>query len=395
VTEPDAVERTGSAWNVVALIATLALAAVVAVVAVTRSDDRPVSEPTPDASSPSPSPSPSTPGGLNGTGPYLVYELAGTVFGFDLASGETTSLGVIDGAPVSGRSEQPDAGTVIAFPTRTGDVYRVTRGGLGRVTTIVAEAGTGFDGSALSKDDKRLATAMVTKEHALVIVELETGRTTVLDRSRRGTYPAQPLVPVGWSVGGSLVYQVPFCVCDTIDDGLYVFDLAAERSTAVDAARTARFEDFVISPEGQAVTYGTGTDHRCRSGEPKPCTGPPYSLRSIAAGRRGSSVLRRSSDESFAPLTSSLDGGLLIVQRKDAAGKTSFDLFTAAGDPASGSILRGIPADSTVLALLLDDVVVVQTGGGELLAVRRGKSTSVAVPTDAGRAGLRYLGWLR
>jgi len=244
-----------SVWNAVALVLTLGLAAAVAVVAVTRSSH----ESTAPSPSPSPTPSPTptigTPSGLVGEGPYLVYATPGGVFAYDVASGQTIPLGAIDGKPVTQRSRQPGAGRLVAFATQDGSVWSVRRVGMTRVGAIPPDAGDSFEGSAVSPDDRRIAIAAMAPDPATVLVDLASGASTVIERIKRGQYPPEALLPIAWSLGGGIVYQIPFCQCDGGSPGLYALDVNGGGSTIVPGTRTTTLSRFVVSASGRQLAY--------------------------------------------------------------------------------------------------------------------------------------------
>ncbi|MGH2728624.1 MAG: hypothetical protein ACRDKS_16760, partial [Actinomycetota bacterium] len=221
-------ERQGSIWNVVAFVATLGLVAVVAVVAVTREDRTAKPKPSP-SSTPSPSPSSSAPGELSGKGPYLVYALASReVFAHDVSTGSSTSIGSIDDEPVFHIARQPGDGTVVAFTTRGSVVWRVDREGLDRVALLPVSDGRLLAGGAVSRDGRRYAIASTGPDPELILINLKNGRTTAFRREGGANrYPREPLVPVGWSLGGSLVYQDPVCDCADPSPGWYLYDVEA------------------------------------------------------------------------------------------------------------------------------------------------------------------------
>ena len=385
-------ERRASVWNVVALIATLGLATVVAVVAVARSD-RGAPEAAPAPTSPSPSPSATVPGGLGGKGPYVIYALpGGAVYAYDVGLDQQTTLGTIEGEPTGERSRQPGNGRVVAFPTAEGVVWRVTVQGLDLVGKIPGSAGDDFAGSAVSTDGRRMAVAALRPVAALVLVELDSGRASVLKRSGSG-YPDDPLLPIAWSLGGDLVYQIPFCECDAGDTGLYAYDLSSNRSAVVSPTGSTPFYRFAMSSDGQELYYGTATERRCRANETDPCFGGPYALRRLAAGRPTTSVLERSDGRSFTAAAASPDGGFVAVDR----GGTT-ELYTNEGDLLPRSTLAGLPEGAEVVALLPDDVIVARVGGptaSTLVVVHRGRSrTIISIPSTTDGAPM-YLGWLR
>lgn len=370
-------ERQGSMWNVIALIATLGLVAVVAVVAVTREDRTPKPQAS-ESPTPSPSPSGSTPSELAGEGPYLVYALATReVFAYDVAKGESTAIGTIDEEAIFRFDRQPGDGTVVAFATQGSVVWRVDRDGLDRVALLPVNDARVLAGGTASRDGRRFAIASTGADPELILVNLNNGRTTAFRReSGANRYPREPLVPVGWSLGGSLVYQDPVCDCDDPSPGLYLYDLEAERSSILPPTTQAEFLLFAISPNGQQLIWAEeGT------------------LRRLAAGRQSATVLRRSSDRLFSSVVWSADGASVLVAHAPAdGGPRSTELV----DPESGDRLRavrGIPEQGLVLALLPDRLVVVQVGDDadrRLLTILDGAEKVVAEGDSP-----VFLGWIR
>lgn len=383
-------------WNIVALVATLGLTVAVAIVAVTRTGDE-ILLPVPTSSpSPSPSRSVATPGGpLDGEGPYVLYASRSRVFAYDIASGSTVALGVLDGAPTSQRSRQPGTGRVVAFASIQGSVWSIARSGMKRVGRIPAGAGTSFEGSVVSPDDRRLAIAAVTPDPATVTVDLNTGKATLIERTRRGQYPDDPLLPVAWSLGGDVVYEIPFCQCDEGVPGLYALDVGTGTSTQVTGTRTTTLFRFVVSSSGQVLFFGEGTSRRCRTGESEPCERAPYFLRRLAAGQRGPETVRRASDAAFFPDAISGDGNTILVSRvfPDEAA-TRIERYAADGERLSQ--LRGIPSDAVPVALLDDDVIVATTASpGTIVVVRAGKAETIVRSAAQDEDVPLYLGWLR
>jgi hypothetical protein len=347
-------ERQGSAWNIVALIASLGLAAVVAVVAVSRSD-----RPGP-ASGESPSPSPSTsasptaPGSLAGHGPYVVYATgAGEVVAYDTAAKQFVSMGRIDGPPVTQYPRQPGNGDIVAFATDEGTVWKVAREGLDRVALLPVSRPALLDGGAVSRDGRRLAVAYTGPDPELMIVNLTNGRTQAISREGGSSnrYPDEPLVPVGWSLGGSLVYQMPVCDCDTGSPGLYLYDLDAERSTLIPAtAQDEFFQRFAVSPDGQQLLWSDVEDR-------------PYVLRRLSAGRSGATVIRRDADQRVNAIAWAPDGRSVLLDLFEEGGGRSFEL----ADPESGDRTRnvsGLPERVAIEALLPGRIIVAMALGG-------------------------------
>lgn len=384
-----------SVWNAVGLVATLGLAALVAVVAVGRSDQ--TANPA-ESLSPSPSPSASvsaSPGTLQGQGPYVVYASDTHVFAYDLATGRSMSLGSLGGEPARERSRQPDAGRLVAFPTAGGDVWTVTRAGLKRVGSIPTP-NEGLDGSALSLDERRMAVATLASPGSIVVVDVQTGRSTRLERLRRGEYPPESLLPVAWGLGGTVVYAIPHCPgCDGVRTGLYAVDVTSGSSTRVQGTSATGFITFPVSRSGQALYYGTGTTRRCESRETPPCEGPPYFLRRLAAGRRGSEVIRRATDRSLLPEAISQDDRILLVRRppeRGEGGSARLELYSTEGDLEAS--LRGIPAGTLRgVALLPRDIVLIEVNvlaeTASLRVGEQGRTRTIVTGAD-----WVYLGWL-
>jgi hypothetical protein len=373
-------------WNIVAVVATLALAAVVAVVAVTRSD-REAASPTPSPSlSPSPSPSPTEPGALGGRGPYVVFSSSDLgVIAYDLETGRAQTLGTLDTSPTIEGSRQPGNGRLVAFATEDGAVWQVSRSGLARVGAIPATTGATLIGRALSPDGRRLATLAQEPAPALVLVDLADGRVEVKRGGFRGDEPEEPLLPVGWSLGGTIVYHVPFCRCPTWTEGLYAVDLEAESIAVVPGTRTDQIEQLVMTQEGQSLLYGTG--------------GPPFTLRRVASGQRGADVLRQSREASLDPSALSPDGRLVLLERIDPRTQRGrVELAEAdTGDAVTRDFVSRIPSGATPLALLSDDAAVVSISGSSgptLVLVHEDRAVTLAASTTTGSSP-EYLGWLR
>jgi hypothetical protein len=380
-----------SVWNIVALVVTLGLAAVVAIVAATRGENTAAS---PGASaSPSATPSGSaSPGGLNGDGPYVVYAGRSAVFAYDIASGATVSLGSLDGDPASEPSRQPGSGRIVAFPTTDGSVWSVKRSGMTRVGTIPADAGDGFEGAAVSPDDRRIAVGVLTPDPATVLVDLQSGHSTLVKRTRRGSYPPEALLPVAWSGGGGLIYEIPYCRCGGGTPGLYSVDADTGASTIVNGTRSTSLFTFAVASSGQSVFYGEGTPRRCDTGEEGPCTGQPFFLRRIASGQRGVETLRRATDASFGVRAISQNGGLLLVTRLVSPNSTEVrtEVYGPNGDREPP--IRGIPESATPIALLPRNVVIASTATPFTIAVVTGGRAATIVRSD--EEAPIYLGWL-
>jgi hypothetical protein len=283
---------------------------------------------------------------------------------------------------------------LVALATIDGSVWTVSRAGMKRIGQIPGRLGTSFEGSALSPEDRRLAVAALTPRASTVTVDLSTGAATAIPRKRGGQYPPEPLLPVAWSLGGGLLYEVPFCQCPEGAPGLYALDTATGNASLVAGTRTTRLANFVVSSSGQALFYGEGTSRRCRSGEPEPCGQAPYFLRRIAAGQRGTETIRRATDAAFLPDAISLDGTSMLVTRRVAGGTTSrVERIDADGERLSS--FRGLPPGATPLALLAGDVVVVGTTAPWTIAVvGEGKAETIARSDVAGDGAPRFLGWL-
>ena len=379
-------EQPRSAWNIVALIATLGLAAVVAVVAVTRSDRRgPAAEGSPTAS-PSASASATAPGSLAGRGPYVVYANGtGEVFAYDVSAKQWVTMGRIDGPPVPQHARQPSSGEVVAFATDGGTVWKVTRQGLDRVALLPVSRPELLEGGVVSRDGRRFAVGQTGADPELLIVNLANGRTQAIPRASGSSnrYPDEPLIPVAWSLGGSLVYQMPVCDCDDGSPGLYLYDLEAERSTLIAAtAQDDFFQGFALSPDGQQLLWSD-------------VGGRPFVLRRLSAGRSGSTVVRRDADERVNAIRWAPDGRSVLLDLAGVGGARSFEL----ADPESGDTQRtiaGMPDRVAIEALLPGRVVVVSEIAGlndppMLVIVAAGEASTIA---ESDQEPV-FLGWLR
>lgn len=379
-------ERRRSAWNVVALIAGLGLAAVVAVVAVSRSDRLAAGGDDQPTASPSASASPTAPGALAGRGPYVVYATgAGEVSAYDTAGKQWVSMGRIDDSPVPQHLRQPGNGEVVAFATDAGTVWKVTREGLDRVALLPVGRPELLEGGTVSRDGRRFAIAQTGAAPELMIVNLTNGRTQAIPRGSGSSnrYPDEALVPVGWSLGGSLVYQMPVCDCDSGSPGLYLYDLESERSSLISAtAQDDFFQRFALSPDGQQLLWSDVADR-------------PYLLRRLSAGRSSATVIRRDAAERVNAITWAPDGRSILLDLFAESGGRSFEL----ADPESGDVQRaldGIPERVAIEALLPGRIVVVSELGAveeptALVIVAGGDAVTVA---ESDQEPV-FLGWLR
>jgi len=388
-----------SIWNGVALVATLGLAAAIAVVAVTRNEPTasPTASPSPSTASPTAS---HTPGTLNGDGPYIVYASGQDVFAYDVSSGTSTPLGTLSARPVPNRSEQPGRGEIVAVPTGDLSVWMVKRSGMKRVGVIPAATGTGIDGAIVSDDGRRVAVALQQDPFSVVLFDLRTGKSTEVKRKRPAGYPDGQSLPIGWGLGGTVLYQIPTCECDSVDPGLFALDLTSGTSAAVpELKNTLLWGRSTIAQNGQALYYSTRSPRRCGPNEEGTlagsCEGPPFTLRRLVAGRSASETLARSSSASFDPLAISPDGSLLLVVRVDAATNAQrVELYDATGRRRPA--LHGVPKDASPVALLSDGTMILKTRTApfKLFVARNGHAKTIASITADDPFELAYLGWL-
>jgi len=384
-----------SLWHGVALVATLGLAAAIAVAAVTRNEPAPAPSATPTASvSPTAS---HTPGTLDGAGPYVIYASGRDVFAYDIAAGTSTPLGALSGTPVAHRSEQPGRGQIVAVPASDLSVWTVKRAGLKRVDSVPAATGSTIDGSAVSDDERRVAVALQQAPFSVVLFDLRNGKTTEVIRKRPTGYPDGQSLPIGWGLGGTVLYQIPICECDGVERGLFALDLTAGSSAAVPELRsTLLLGRSVVAQNGQGLYYGTRTPRRCRTNEVgNPCEGAPFTLRRLVAGRASSETLARSSSASFDPLAISPDGTqLLVVRVATDTGASRVEMWDASGIRLPA--LHGIPKGALPVALLADGSIIVetQTAPIKLYVVRDGHAKTVATIDSDNPFELAYLGWL-
>ncbi len=386
-------------WHLVAVIATLALAVVVAVVAVTR-DERggePAAEPTttPTTSGASPSPSPA---GLNGEGPYVLYLAGLDIVAFDVVTGSQTRLTTLGQHPAPLRSWQPGTGRIVAFVTGGGEVWSISRRGAKRIGVIPSNVGSVFLGGAVSADDRKLAVAA--PDAKIVVIDLQSGRPTVIAPPKRGEYPRdRGLLPIGWGLGGTVLYGIPACEgCSPGAPGLYAYDTNSGASARIGGTASTVFYEgrTVLSMSGQALYYASGARRRCRSDESEPCEGPQFHLRRIVAGDAGSSIIRGAPDYPLFPDAISQDGGLLLVRRPISQKQGALlELYSAEGERQPA--LRGIPeGGGEGLAILPDDAYVLMTTGTDgttILVLEDGRARTIAAAQAT--ETLAYLGWLR
>ena len=385
-----------SIWNGVALVATLGLAAAIAVVAVTRNEPAPAptASPSPSVASPTSSHSPGT---LDGDGPYIVYATGQDVFAYDVASGASTKLGTVSALPVVHRSEQPGRGEIVAIPTGDLSVWTVKRAGLKSVGSIPAATGSGLDGAAVSDDGRRVATALQQQPLSIVLFDLRSGRSTEIERTKPAGYPDGQTLPIGWGLGGTVLYHIPTCECDGVQPGLFALDLTSKTSAAVaEMRKTLLLGRSTVAQNGQALYYGARTPRRCRANEEgNPCEGPPFLLRSLVAGRSSSETLARSNSASFDPVAISPDGNELLVLRTDTATNAQrVELYDTTGTRRPA--LHGIPKGAFPVAVLDDQtiVAVTQVAPIKLFVVRNGHARTVASIDSDNPFELAYLGWL-
>ena len=389
-----------SIWHVVALVATLGLAALVAVVAVTRSDrEEPSAKASPSVTA-SPSPSASA-AGLSGDGPFVVYALGNEILAFDVAVAKSISLGTVEGfLAVSEAGRQPGNGRLVAFTTAEGDLWTVARGGLSRVMTIPSSAGSSFKGALPSPDDKRVAVATTGIEPTTVVVDLQTKKATNIKRTKRGQYPDEALMPVAWSLGGSILYEIPYCECDAGTAGLYALDTTSAGSTRIPGTASTTLFYLAAAPSGQALYYGTAAETPCPTGpargEPR-CEGPPFYIRRFAAGETGSDIIRRARDYPFRVDAISQGGDLILVHRPLSESEGArLELYSSQGERQPAP--RGAPmGGGRGLAILPGDVFVIEAtidGRPAYVALKDGTATTISRQAESGEA-LTYLGWLR
>ncbi|MFY9587872.1 MAG: hypothetical protein WAT66_10500 [Actinomycetota bacterium] len=386
-----------SIWHVVALVATLGLAALVAVVAVTRSDKQ---EPSAEASpSVTASASPSASPGLSGDGPFVVYALGNEILAFDVAGGKSVSLGKVEGfLAVSEGGRQPGSGRLVAFTTAEGNLWTVARRGLTHVLTIPTTAGSAFKGALVSPDDRKVAVATSGIAPTTVVVDLATKKPTNIKRTKRGQYPDEALVPVAWSLGGTLLYEIPYCECDAGTPGLFALDTTTAASTRVPGTATTNLFYLAAAPSGQALYYGTASDAGCPSGPARDsCEGPPFYLRRLAAGEAGSDIIRRARDYPFIADAISQGGDLVLVHRPISESQGArLELYSAEGERQPAP--RGVPAGGgTGLAILPNDVFVIAAtveNRPAFVLLKDGVAITISREPETGET-LTYLGWLR
>lgn len=380
-----------SVWHIVALIATLAVAALVAVVAVTKSDNaEPSAEETTTAT---PSATATSSPGLSGDGPFVVYAVGNEILAYDVAGTKSISLGRVEGfLGVVDSGRQPGRGRLVAFTMSDGNLWTVTRRGLTHALTIPSTAGSSFIGALTFGDDRRVAVASTGSEPSTVIADLQTKRVTNVKRTRRGTYPPEPLLPVGWGLGGTVLYEIPYCDCDDWSEGLFALDTASSNSTRVSGTSSSRFFQLAVAPSGQALYYGTSSG-RCSPGTSAEACGPPYYLRRLAAGEAGSDIIRRASDDPFFVDAISPNGDLVLVHRGRRTGQT-LELYSAEGERQPAP--EGAPDGAAGVAILPGDVFVIRTATADkatLIALRNGTATTITEVPVTGET-FAYLGWL-
>lgn len=391
-----------SARRWISLVAALAAAAVAIVFSVTRTEE-PRAERT---SSPGPSPAvttptPSAPANvavpLRGKGPYIVFSRFRSEFdsyeihAYDIASDETTSMGYAEGSPFL-RSRQPEPGNVVAFASTYGNVWSITREvGLRRVASFSIGEGTGIEGSAVSADGRRIATGVGGDDPALLIVNLESGRTLRFPRGKN----IDTLAPIIWAENGSILYEVPICSCGGGMGGVYRYDLRTEQGSMVEPIGDLHVSSHVVAtPDGKTVVYGTSTENApCPNGGPKICAGPPFELRRLTADGRSSFLLRRDSSRNFEVLLMSDDGRTVLVRRRVP---NSLDVRLERIDVSSGERVGpsgtfGLDPEARIQSELPDGTwVAYNQHTGRLFIVREAGNRVIARSRN-----ISYLGWLR
>jgi hypothetical protein len=399
----------------VTLGAALSAVALATLVSITGSE-RPTAESTSAPSvSPRATPSRTVSRGLPGKGPFIVYAAhtfgLGEIFAYDVSSEETIPIGMAYAPSTDGRSIQAGSGRLIAFAGSSGMVWRVDRGGLHSVGTIrpfgrneslrtgddLPDSFGGVEGSALSPDLRFLATVIHRAKPALVVMDLHTGQPAVFPQSAVGVHEA--LIPVGWSIDGSAIYEIPICHCGGGTPGLYRFDMRTGRSSLLGPTRDKYlYQDVVASQDGRTVVYGTRQDFvPCVDGGEPLCSGPPFELRRLSPDGLRSTLLQRSGSASFEPLVVSSDGRRVLVKRVDHETRAA-RLETV--DPRSGrqigsSEAFGLPQGTFVGAILPDGALVAfHIDSGRIYLMREGRAQTIAKRRGPSRQ-ITYLGWLR